>query len=126
MKKEVKDVFWELYLKSNSPSKCLYSTMDEKHHHSLLKLWIEFMDDEEKVRQMFWSNDNLNVAPTHMFSKMYQDRYDGSDVFLNRCVGYLCSFLFRSRNIVNGNHKTTVGTRVASSNFTIANGQVYV
>lgn len=122
--KRIIDVFWEQYIKSRSPSKWLYDKSGMGNHHSLLLLWEEFLEDEEKLKNMFWSNDNLDVAPTHIFSKYYEDRYDGSDIFLNRCVGYLCAFLFRARNIVYGSG-VTVGTRVNGSNFKIANGQTY-
>lgn len=121
----LRDNFWSLYLNSNSPSKCLYDR-EEKNHHWLLDLWIKFVNDADKVKMMFWNNDELNIAPTHFFSKLYESELVNASVFERRCVGYLCSFLMQCRALQGKEKKQIRGIRVASSVFSIKHGQVYV
>ena len=45
-------------------------TKEKANHHWLLNLWIRFLNDADKVKMMFWNNDELNIAPTHFFSKL--------------------------------------------------------
>ncbi len=95
--KLLQDNFWSLYLNSNSPSKFLYDKHDRTNHHYILKLWLEFLNDDYQVKLMFWNNDELGIAPTHFFSKLYEKNLTDATVFERRCVGYLCSFLMQSR-----------------------------
>ena len=121
----LRDNFWSLYLNSNSPSKWLYGK-EESNHNWLLNLWIRFLNDADKVKMMFWNNDELNIAPTHFFSKLYESELTDASVFERRCVGYLCSFLMQCRLLQEKEKKQFKGIRVANSVFSIKHGQVYV
>ncbi|ERJ12521.1 hypothetical protein [Haloplasma contractile] len=122
----LRDNFWSMYLKSNSPSKCLYDKQDKGDHHWLLNLWIEFLNDDDKVKMLFWNNDELSIAPTHFFSKLYENELATAIVFERRCVGYLCSFLMQCRLLQEKDKKFIKGVRVANSVFKIKHGQVFV
>jgi hypothetical protein len=122
----LRDSFWSLYLKSNSPSKCLYDKQDRSNHHWLLELWIEFLNDDDKVKMLFWNNDELSIAPTHFFSKLYETELAAATVFERRCVGYLCSFLMQCRLLQEKGKKFIKGVRVANSVFKIKHGQVFI
>ena len=122
----VRKHFWQLYLTSNSPSKFLLDKEGGISHHYILKLWTKFLIDDHQVKLMFWNNDELGIAPTHFFSKIYEKELSNATVFERRCVGYLCSFLMQSRSLVSGKNKAPKGIRVASDAFRIKHGQVYV
>jgi len=123
--KLLQDHFWKLYLNSNSPSKALYDKEGD-NHHLILKLWMDFIQDEDKVKMMFWNNDELNIAPTHFFSKLYEVELANATVFERRCVGYLCSFLMQSRASQEKDRKHLKRIRVADAGFRIKHGQVFV
>lgn len=65
----LQDNFWIKYLNSNSPSKCFYDKQGANNYHRSLKLWMEFLKNYDKVKLMFWNNDELGITLTHLFSK---------------------------------------------------------
>ena len=75
----------------------------------IFKRFIEFIEDEEKLRIMFFLNDEYSIPPADLFTRMNKDLFDEikSDFILNKgekqklgaYFGYLFQFMYEDKYI---------------------------